>query len=185
MSIKNSFLAVLICFSTLGFGQTNDSKWHFGSTVSGGYAICSDGLANDYNNFGTCAWGLDFYYHRLQVSPYCLAGWSTLKSDGSKTNLFDFGLCAGYKVVDRKILQVTPLLGVGVLSFGHSPDLKNIPTPSAGVSFDFKLWNNEKSKRKDVWMLRLRYDCSLPLNNGYIGAIHSLTLGVAVKGILF
>lgn len=181
---KYLILTVLIGLTSFCFGQSNDSKWRFGSTISGGYAFYSGNIANDFNSFGSCTWDLDFYYGRIHFSPYCQAGWGTLKIEGSKYNLFDFGLRAGYNIFDGEVVQVTPLLGIGILSYGRDSGPKNIATPSVGANLDFRLWENEKSRRKDIWMIRLRYACLFPLNNGCIGTIHNITLGFAVKGVL-
>jgi len=73
-------------------------------------------------------------------------------------------------------LQVTPMIGFGAM------DSK--PTPSFGANLDFKLWTNKKTKRNDIWMIRLQYNCSLPLTNEKVVGIHSIAIGVAVNGIL-
>lgn len=168
-------------------GQESSSKWRFGTAISGGYIYNSGDFAKDLNkdnkdinNHGTCTWSVDVDYNRIQTSFYSQAGWG--KSGGS---INDFGLRAGYSVIDGNILQAAPLLGLGVMCLSNDlEDLKNLPAPSIGAVFNFKFYNNDKSKRNDIWMIRLHYNCSLPLYNGNIDTVHSIMLGIAVKGAL-
>ena len=170
--VKNKFLMLAMSFLlTANFCLAQEtasiSKWRFGTSVSGGYTFAHNN-SNDYVN---CNWELDLYHDKLQTSFYSRAGWN------ETDNMFDFGLKAGYSVVDGNVLQVTPMIGFGTM------DSK--PTPSFGANLDFKLWTNKKTKRNDVWMIRLQYNCSLPLTNEKVVGIHSIAIGVAVKGILF
>lgn len=170
------FVSVNICF---GQEVLSLSKWRFGTALSGGYSFANKDLTNDLNNYASCIWEIDLYYNRIQTSFYSQANWS------QKNNLFDFGLRAGYNIVDGNVVQFTPLIGLGVMSFSHDSNLKNILTPSVGANFDFKLWTNKKSKRNDIWMIRLRYNCSMPSVNDNVVGIHSISIGIAVKGTLF
>lgn len=167
---KRMFLLAMLLFvslnHSLGQETTSISKWRFGTSQSGGYTFAQNNF-NDYVNWN---WELDLYHDKLQASFYSRAGWN------ETDNMFDFGLKAGYSVVDRNVLQVTPMIGFGVMS--------SKPTPSFGANLDFKLWTNKKSKRNDIWMIRLQYNCLLPFTNGNVVGIHSVAVGIAVKGAL-
>ncbi len=170
--------AVLFASASLCFGQESQSKWSFGTAISGGYSYNSGDFANDFNDYGSLLWSIDLGYNRIQASLYASKGW------GSENDMFDYGLRAGYNVVDGKILGVTPFLGFGIMYFSHDSDFKNLPAPSAGANFDFKFYSNNKSKHKDTWMMRLQYNCSLPFKDGNVGYVHSIMIGIAVKGLL-
>ena len=171
---KRMFLLAMVLFISVNFclGQetASISKWRFGTSVSGGYTFAS----NNFNDYVSCNWELDLYHGKLQTSFYSRAGWNEID------NMFDFGLRAGYNVVDGKLLQVTPVVGFGFMNFSHHLDLRNIPTPSVGANFDFEMWTNKKTKRNDVWKIRLQYNCSLPLTNEKLVGIHSIAIGIAI-----
>lgn len=183
MKTNKVFLLVIGLFVSVNhsFGQEESlsQKWRFGTAVSGGCIITDIDFANDINNYANCIWELNLDYNRIQTSFYSQAGWN------SKDNLFDYGLRAGYNIVDGNLLQVTPLVGLGIMNFYHDSSCKNIITPSVGANLDFKLWNNNKTKKNDIWMIRIRYNCLMPSIDRNIITIHSVTIGVAVKGTLF
>lgn len=183
MKKYNIFLLAVALFasSNLCFGQesTLNSKWSFGTTILGGYTYNSPDFANDFNNYGSCFWSVDLGYNRIHASLYAQKGWN------SKNDMFDYGLRAGYSVIDRKSWGIGPFLGFGIMYFSHDSGFKNLPAPSVGANFDFKLYNNKKSKHNDIWMIRLQYNCSLPFKDSNIGYVHSIMLGVAVKGTFF
>lgn len=163
---KRMFLLAMVLFISVNFclGQeiASISKWRFGTSVSGGYTFAS----NNFNDYVSCNWELDLYHGKLQTSFYSRAGWN------ETDNMFDFGLRAGYNVVDGKLLQVAPMIGFGALDSN--------PTLSVGANFDFKIWTNKKTKRNDVWKIRLQYNCSLPLTNEKLVGIHSIAIGIAI-----
>ena len=177
--VKNKFFMLAMSFlltANLCLAQetASISKWRFGTSVSGGYTFAHNN-SNDYVN---CNWELDLYRDKLQTSFYSRAGWN------ETDNMFDFGLKAGYSIVDGNVLQVTPMIGFGLMSSNYNSNMKNIITPSVGANLDFKLWTNKKSKRNDIWMIRLQYNCSLPLTNEKVVGIHNISIGVAVNGVL-
>ena len=181
--VKNKFFMLAMSFlltANLCLAQetTSISKWRFGTAVSGVYTFFHHDFTNDIKNYAGCIWELDFCYNRIQTSFYSQAGWN------QKNNLSDFGLRAGYNVVDGKVLQVTPVIGFGVMSSNYNSNMKNVITPSVGANLDFKLWTNKKSKRNDIWMIRLRYNCSMSSINEKIVGIHNISIGVAVNGVL-
>lgn len=171
---KKVFLLVIVFLVSVNIssGQetTSISKWRLGTSLSGGYTFAQ----NNFNDYVNCNWELDLYHGKLQTSFYSQAGWNEID------NMFDFGLRAGYNVVDGKLLQVTPVVGFGFMNFSHHLDLRNIPTPSVGANFDFKIWTNKRTKRNDVWKIRLQYNCSLPLTNERFVGIHSIAIGIAI-----
>lgn len=71
------------------------------------------------------------------------------------------------------------------MNFCHDSSWNNIISPSVGVNLDFKLWGNTKTKLNDIWMIRLQYNCMIPSIDGNISSVHSVAIGVAVKGALF
>lgn len=179
---KSFLLAVLLISSTnIFFGQesSSQSRWRLGTAILGGYTYNSDDFAKDFNDYGSCLWSVDVLYNRIQASLYASKGW------GSDNDMFDYGLRAGYNVIDGNVWGITPFLGFGIMYFGHDSSLENLPAPSAGTNLDFKFYKNKKSKHNDIWMIRLQYNCSLPCKDETVGYVHSIMLGVAVSGLLF
>ena len=174
-------IAVMLISPNLCLGQelSSQSKWYFGTAISGGYTNNSGDFARDFDNYGSCLWSVDFGYNRILASLYASKGWN------SKNDMFDYGLRAGYSIIDRKTWGITPFLGFGIMYFSHDTNFNNIPAPSAGTNFDFKFYKNNKSKHNDIWMIRLQYNCSLPFQDGNVSYVHSIMLVVAVKGVLF
>ena len=168
-----------LTYANLCIGQESPShsKWSFGTSISGGNSISNELSTNNINSYGICIWGIDLYHNRIQTSLYSQGGWN------SKNTMFNYGILTGYNLTDKSILQITPLLGFGIMNHSNDYNLKSTPISSIGVNVDLEFLNNKKSKRNDIWMIRLHYNYSLPLKDCNIVNIHNITIGMVVRGV--